>query len=118
MSALSDALAQAQARAVSALAKQYVSGQMSRATVEVALAGIGLLDPTDTAYWLASLEAIRDGGAAAPGEARANGNGGGEATEAQLKLIGRLCDDKQRPAPTEPLTKDEASKLIEQLKAS
>lgn len=118
MTPLTDALTAAQARAVSALAKQYVRGGMTRDAVKLAASAFGLTDEIDQEFWLNALDVIKDAGADAPGETRPSVNGKDEAaTEAQLKLIARLCDDKGMTAPDGPLTKQQAHEVIDGLKA-
>lgn len=119
MSALADALAQAQTRAVAALAKQYVGGQLDEDAVRIALDSIGLQDPADTNRWLAALTILRETGAAVP-------TGNGASTEkppepmsaAQRSLIERLVREKGvTPPDLEQRTKQEAHEIIDSLKA-
>ncbi|MGH2835408.1 MAG: hypothetical protein ACRDUT_00140 [Mycobacterium sp.] len=119
MTALSDALAAAQARAVAALAKQYIGGKMDSAEVATDLAAIGLRDEVDAEQWLHALDLIREAGGEAPAEAKppTNGREPEPATDSQLSYIGKLADDKGYAAPEGPLTKDQASSIITALKA-
>jgi hypothetical protein len=115
VSALADALVAAQSRAVAALGKQYVGGQMDADALRAALDSIGMTDPTDTARWVAALDIITATGAVVPHE---NGARKDEpATEAQVKLIGSLAESKQVPMPTLPLSKAQAHEIIDTLKA-
>lgn len=116
MSALADALAAAQARAVGALAKQYVSGQVDEEALRAALNGIGLNDPADTSQWVAALDIIAATGAALPRENGAKPKDE-PATEAQMALVKRLCGEKGQPEPDPPLTKAQAHEVIDTLKA-
>jgi hypothetical protein len=123
MTALSDSLATSQARAVAALAKSYVQGRIEPEAVREALSAVGLTDAVDTDQWLATLDVIREHGAAAPGEARgprwAEGHSSGEvgrATDAQVKLIAKLADERKLIAPQGPFTMAQASQIIEQIK--
>lgn len=117
MTALADALASAQARAVAALGKQYVGGQLDADAVRIALDGIGLADPTDTERWLNALDLIRETGAPMP-----NGDAPAQAekpsSQAQKQLIDKMCDERGIGRPQSmPRTFAEASKIIDQLKA-
>jgi hypothetical protein len=92
VSALADALAAAQSRAVAALGKQYASGTMDEEELRAALTEIGQTDPADTAQWVAALDIIRATGAALP---RENGKQSDEAaTDAQTALIARLAKER------------------------
>ena len=118
MSALADALAAAQSRAVAALGKQYVGGQLSAESVIAHLDGIGLSDPTDTRRWILALDILRATGAALPaeppsGEAKPDD----KATDAQLALIAKLVAEKKVAAPDLPITKPQAHEIIDTLKA-
>lgn len=117
MTALADALVQAQSRAVAALGKQYVGGQLHEDEVRVMLDGIGLNDPTDRDHWIAALNIIRDTGAQLPSEP--NGDKRPDPmTPAQKSLIDRLVAEKNVPAPDlEQRTKQEAHEIIDTLKA-
>ena len=115
MTALSDSLAASQARAVVALSKAYVSGRMDRDAVQLALIGCGLADQVDSDQWFATLDVIREHGAAPPGEARPAPDN--NATEAQWKLLRDLADKAGKTAPEGALTKAQASQVIEQIKA-
>ena len=122
MSALADALVQAQTRAVAALGKQYVGGTLEDAEVRQALEEIGLTDPTDTDRWLACLNVIQATGAALP---RENGAAPKEApaTQAQRDRIKRDLvplhgPDAAAAISGEPsLTKAQASAIISSLVA-
>lgn len=120
MTALSDALAATQARAVAALAKRYVGGTLGEdETPETILAAVGLNDPTDTAHLIAAWDFLRESGAEPPSEAKpaANRNGDEPASEAQVKLIAKLCDERTIPHPIGELTKVQAHEIIDAIKA-
>lgn len=117
MTPLSDALVAAQSRAVAALGKQYVGGQLDSDAVRIALDGIGLNDPTDTERWLNALDIVRETGAAMP-------NGDGPTTQekpaspAQKSLIEKLCSEHAMPTPTGfPRLFADASAVIDRLKS-
>jgi hypothetical protein len=120
VTALSDALAAAQARAVAALAKQYVGGQIASGEVVDRLRGCGLTDDVDTRAWLASLDVIREAGAQAPTEARPAPSSNGEparASQRQLDYIGKLSNERGVVVETAGLTSARASEIINELKA-
>lgn len=114
MTALSDALAATQARAVAALAKRYVGGTLGEdQTPEGVLAGIGLSDPTDTAHLIAAWDFLRESGAEPPAEAKpASEPKIEQASDAQWRFIRDLADRNGTTAPDKS-----ASKVIEQLQA-
>jgi hypothetical protein len=120
MSALAEALLAAQRSAIGTLAKAYVAGAFEDdgdAGLIANLDRIGATDAVDQAQLRECLDVLRTFGVplsatngAAPKETR-------PASEAQWKLIRRLADERGQVAPEGPLTVDEASRLIEQLKA-
>jgi hypothetical protein len=116
VTALTDALEAAQRRAVTSLAKQYVGGALGEDAVRIALDTIGLTDPADTNRWIAALDILRETGADLPRE-----NGARKldepASDAQWTLIRRLADERTQVAPEGPLTKVQASEIINELKA-
>jgi hypothetical protein len=120
VSALADALVAAQSRAVAALGKQYVGGQMNEDELRVALDSIGMTDPTDIARWVAALDIITATGAALPtvnGASERKDPATEPATDAQWTLLRRLATEKKQPAPDGPLTKAQAHEIIDTLKA-
>ena len=118
MTALSDALQAAQSRAVAALGKSYLSGQIDRENVTQSLEAVGLRDQVDREQWLAALDVLREHGAQPPAEQAAKRNGEPEqATDAQWKYLRTLADERKMTAPAGPLTKEQASTVIEQLKS-
>lgn len=120
MTALSDALAAAQARGISTLGKVYVRGTVERDAVIEQMDAMGCSDVTDRDALLAAWDVLRDYGAALPAE-RTNGTAAKpedeKATDAQLKLIRKLCDERAVPYPGEPITKAQAHEIIDTLKA-
>jgi Protein of unknown function (DUF3072) len=119
VTALSDALQAAQQRAVAALAKSYLRGHIARDDVIDALLRVGLNDNVEQDEWLAALDVLIVHGAQPPAEQDTKRNGGEPepATDAQWKYLCSLADDRQQTAPDGPLTKEQASQVIEQLKA-
>jgi hypothetical protein len=118
VTALSDALQAAQQRAVAALGKAYVGGTLDADEVTGNLHAIGLRDDLDRLQWLSALDVLREHGAQPPAEQTAKRNGEPEqATDAQWKYLRTLADERKMTAPAGPLTKEQASTVIEQLKA-
>lgn len=116
MSALADALAAAQSRAVAALGKQYVGGQLDSDVVRIALDGIGLTDPTDTERWLYALDLLRETGATAPAESATPQEK--PSSLSQRALIDKMCDERAIVRPqAPPRTFAEASAIIDKIKA-
>ena len=117
MSALAEALVAAQARAVAALGKQYVSGAVDDVTVRTDLASVGLTDEVDTDRLLAAWDILRAAGAPAPSEQGANGDGPRMISNAQRTFIGDLVKRANVPAPDlAGLTHEQASEMITSLK--
>lgn len=116
MTALADALAQAQTAAVNALGKQYRGGQMDEDELRIALDSIGQNDPTDTARYVAALDILRATGAE---PARQNGTPEEKpSSPAQKQLIDKLCSERGMPTPNGfPRLFAEASAVIDRLKA-
>lgn len=121
MSALAEALAAAQARAVAALGKQYIGGTIDDVTVRTDLESVGLTDEVDTNRLLAAWDILRAAGAPAPSEQAANGDGPRMVSDAQRKFIADLFKrDAGRGAPFPDLaglTHEQASEMITSLKA-
>jgi hypothetical protein len=120
MSALAEALVAAQRRALSAVEKAYVAGQLDAESASARLNECGITDPVDLAYLLASLDVLKEWGAAVPAEP--NGAEPKKATEGQIKYALDLFKGRSYPALAEQdiraLTSDRASQLIEALKGN
>ena len=120
MSALTEALVAAQARAINAVSKAYLAGVLDAEAADSQLKYAGATDDVDRTALLNALEMIRTYGAAAPAEATQNGGGRQAASDKQKDYLRRLVTEGNDQAPTEwigYLSKDEASKAIEQIKA-
>jgi len=120
VTALSDALAATQARAVAALAKRYVGGTLGEdETPEAVLGRIGLNDPTDTAHLIAAWDFLRESGATPPAEVATHETTAKvePASDKQWDYLRKLADEKGTTAPDGPLTKAQASEAISQLQA-
>lgn len=119
MSALTEALVAAQARAINAVSKAYLASHIDRDEANDELQTVGATDDVDRTALLDALDTIKRYGAQAPGEPAANGERQ-RATQKQLDYLRKLVTDANDQAPTEwigYLSKDEASKAIEQIKA-
>ena len=117
MSALADALVAAQTRAVAALGKQYVGGQLDSDAVRIALDSVGLNDPADTDRWLNALDILRATGASVPnGDAPSTSER--PSSPAQRSLIDKLCEERGIVKPqAHPRLFAEASAIIEKIKS-
>jgi hypothetical protein len=115
MTALSDALTAAQAKAIAALERGYVAGLVDAETMTAQLDVIGCADVIERAQLLAALDVLREWGATVPAEP----NGGRPPkpmSEPQRKLIERLADERGVAAPDlAGITSPQASELITQL---
>lgn len=119
MSALAEALLAAQRQAVGALGKSYLAGaggDDGQAALCEALDQIGCTDKVEQGYLIASLEYLRQLGTAPPGNGRPD-PATEPASERQTAYIKKLADERGTIAPDWPLTKEQASTVIEQLKA-
>jgi hypothetical protein len=121
MTALTDALAAAQAKAIAALGKRYVADVTASDDVTdypALLAGIGCADEVEQAQLLAAWQILRETGTAAPTETRPGATGAPEeprkTSKAQLDLIAKLVREKGLEPPDEPqnLLLEQASQMI------
>jgi hypothetical protein len=119
VSALAEALLAAQRQAIGALSKAFVAGKIDAEVLAAQLDAIGLRDDVDQGLLIDSLTIVKALGGEAPKPAGTNGapKEAKPASEAQWKLLRRLADERSVPAPEGPLTVEQASKIIEQLKA-
>jgi hypothetical protein len=113
---LSDALTAAQRSALAALEKAYVAGAVESEAMVAALEAVGISDPVDTAFLLASLDVLREWGVSAPTMTE-RVKQAEFATEPQQQLIRDLCKRKNVPEPEAmgALTKASASEIIDSL---
>jgi hypothetical protein len=128
MTALSDALRAAQAQAIAALSKQYLADSgdleseaiwLSQSELRQKLDLIGCTDTVEQGYLLTALEYMRRLGAQAPA---ANGSAKPDtshepASPDQMRYAADLADKAGTVLPNYTLTKANASKVIDQLKA-
>jgi hypothetical protein len=122
VSALAEALVAAQRRAISAMEKAYVAGQLDRDTAIAALDGIGATDAVDRDRLLLALDTIREWGASLPTEPKPSGEPAeSKATGAQVTYAQSLFAKANAVPLAESdlrnLSRERVSALIEQLKA-
>ena len=119
MTPLSDALTVAQKRALAALEKAYVAGEIDGEAFAAALAAFGISDPIDVAFLLSALDVCREWGVPAPTMSeRVTAAKVEPATDAQWQRIRRDCEAQKVGLPeTEHLTKAQASEIIGALQA-
>jgi hypothetical protein len=118
MSALAEALLAAQRQAVASLSKAFVAGKIDAEGLAAQLDAIGLRDDVDQGLLIDSLTVVKALGGEAPKAAGAHEPKPNEpASERQTAYIKALADERGVIAPDGPLTKEQASKAIEQLKA-
>lgn len=115
MTALSDALDAAQRRSLAALQKAYHAGQLDAETCVTKLNACGITDPVDIGLLVANLDVLREHGAELPAEPKPTTDE--PASDKQLAYIAKLCDEKGVVAPDPPLSKAQASEIIDQLQA-
>jgi len=115
VTALSEALTEAQAGAMKALTKAILAGQMGDEEAKARLETIGLTDVVDSTHWLASLEVLRELGGTLENGAKPLGEP--TATARQMDYLRSLADDKGIALPDRPWTQSKASEAITQLKA-
>jgi hypothetical protein len=119
VTALAEALLAAQRQAIGALSKAYIAGAFEddgEAGLIANLDRIGATDAVDQSFLRECLDTLRVWGAPSP----ANGKpdpATEPASDKQLGYIADLANDRNLIAPDGPLTKEQASKVIEQLKA-
>ena len=117
MTALAEALLAAQRQAIGAASKAFVAGTLNESDLFELLDDIGARDTVEQAQLLASLHALQRFGAAAPKASEPEKNGNEPASDAQRRFLAKLADERGTTAPDYPLTKAQASQVIEQLKA-
>lgn len=120
MSALSEALDHSQAKALAALFKGYT--RRADEPDDELFAGlmhkIGLDDDVQIAFLLAAWRIMRDDREALPaGNGVAPQSEPEPASDAQLALIRKLCDERKLEPPNKPLTKQTATQVIDEIKA-
>lgn len=116
MTALSDALAAAQAKALSALEKSYVRGVIDTEALVEGMNAIGCTDTVDQVLLVESLNTLKEHGTSEPTYTERRQT---EApTEAQKVYIAKLAYDRGCVSPDlAGVSRAEASQIIEELKA-
>jgi hypothetical protein len=125
MSVQSEALAAAQRAALNATAKQIAAGKYvgDFDSFRFMCDAIGCGDRTEQEQTWAAWDVVRQTGAIAPKATDTPPQSYSErretekATDAQLALIDRLVREKGLQGPDTPLSKADASRVIEQIKA-
>jgi hypothetical protein len=118
MSALAEALLATQRQAVASLSKAFVAGKIDAEVLAAQLDAIGLRDDVDQGLLIGSLTVVKALGGEAPKAAGTPEPKPDEpASERQTAYIAKLAEERGAIAPDGPLTKEQASKAIEELKA-
>lgn len=118
MSALAEALLAAQRQAIGSLSKAFVAERIDEDGLLANLDAIGLRDDVDQGLLVEALTIVKSLGGEAPKPAGTNEPKQAEpASPNQLSYMRDLADKRGTVAPDGPLTKEQASKVIEQLKA-
>ena len=116
MTALAEALLAAQRQAIGAASKAFVAGALNETEFLAALDDVGATDTVEQGYLLASLHLARKLGTSAP--AVANGKPESDlASEAQMRLLHKVANERGFIPPDYQLTKDVASRVIDEMKA-
>ncbi len=117
MSALSEALVAAQRQAISAASKSFVAAlEPDPQAFRDLLDEIGCTDKVEQGQLERALLALRVFGAQAPEPTKPD-TSQETASERQVAYIASLANERGVVAPDHALTKEQASKVIEQLKA-
>jgi hypothetical protein len=112
MTALSDALTAAQAKAISALERAYLHGMIDQGDLSTALAAIGARDVLEQGELFACLDVLVEYGAAAPAE-QGPTRQDATATAPQRDLIAKLRGERGlEPYDYPGITKQQASEII------
>jgi len=118
MTPLSDALTTAQRRALAALEKAYVAGQVDAEAFTACLEACGISDPIDVAFLLSALDVLREWGVQAPTMAERVTDE--KMSDKQRDYILQLASEKGYKVSPDDLTalsKQGASQLIERLRS-
>jgi len=116
VTALAEALLTAQRGALAAMQKAFVRGALTGPDFKTRLDAIGCSDVTDGDTMISALNVMREFGAEPPQPTKPD-TGSEPASDRQTAYIQKLADERGTVAPDYKLTKDNASKVIEQLKA-
>jgi hypothetical protein len=115
MTALAEALAAAQAKALSALEKAYVRDAITLEQFVARMTEIGCADTVDQALLLAALDTLKEHGQTEPSYTEKRQTE--KPTEAQTSYIGKLADERGFTAPDlAGVTRAQASEIIDSLR--
>ena len=116
MTALSDALAAAQAKALAALEKSYMRDLIDSETLRSSMDQIGCTDTADQLQLLAMLDTLKIHGASEPTYTERRTTE--KPTDAQVSYMKKLADDHGFASPDlAGMSRDDVSKIIDELKA-
>ena len=114
MSALSDALAAAQAKALAALEKAYVRGALDYEQFIARMDDIGCADDIDQALLVFALDVLKEYGQTEPAYTEKRQTE--KPTQAQIDYVGRLATEKGLAVPDlTGATRAQASEVISEL---
>ncbi len=116
MTALADALRAAQAQAIATLSKAYLAEATTHLALVEQLDAIGCTDKIEQGQLVAALDTLHSFGGQAPEPTKPD-TSHEPASDKQLAFLRDLADKAQTVAPDGPLTREQASKAIDQLKA-
>ena len=115
MIALAEALAAAQAKALSALQKAYVRDAITVEQFIARMTEIGCTDTVDQSLLLAALDTLKEHGQTEP--AYTEKRQSEKPTDAQISYIGKLADERGFTAPDlAGVTRAQASEIIDSLR--
>jgi hypothetical protein len=114
VSALAEALVAAQAKALAALEKSYVRGELTTEQFTMRMAVIGCTDNIDQGLLIEALDVLREFGQTEPTYTEKRQTE--KPTSAQVSYIGRLCAERELTAPDlAGVTRAQASEIIDSL---
>ena len=115
VSALTEALVAAQAKALSALEKAYVRGTLDVEAFTARMDEIGCTDTVDQALLLAALDTLKEHGQTEPAYTEKRQTE--KPTDAQSSYIAKLADERGFTAPDlAGVTRAQASEIIDSLR--
>jgi hypothetical protein len=114
MSALTEALVAAQAKALAALEKAYVAQKLDPTALVAGMDEIGCTDKVDQSALIAALDVLIVYGQTEPAYTEKRQTE--KPTDAQRSYIGRLCAERELEAPDlAGVTRAQASEIIDSL---
>ena len=115
MTPLSEALTAAQRASLKTLEAAYVAGHIEADDMTMHLLDCGITDRVDLVFLIAALDVLREWGVAAPAMTERITAESEPASQKQWDYIAKLCAEKQIEPPAGPLSKAEASEVINQI---